>query len=157
MNIKDPIQNKMFRTFLKKVEYFFKDKRKEIQQQILAPNFEQIHNQYVKPIFYFLQRYGIQEISFREYDKIIEERTNLSYIKDPIKYTKAIIENNAFAEKLYCDIIVSIDEMIDSIEFQDYRLHSLPLEQRLKIIRSFQKPFRSPTQIKLSKYNFKRR
>ena len=56
-------------------------------------------------------------------------------------------------------MIGSISLLIDEIEYQSYSFYSRALNEKLKLIKSFQvqKLTRAPTQIKLSKYNYKRK
>ena len=151
MNIKklqNPIYNKRFRTTLTELNFFFKVKLKEFREQDQEPNYEFIHDNYIKRFIQFIIDFDL--FDFKAYDEKLFDTYYFSYYQNPIKFTKILIQNFEFSEQFFTYII-------QSIEINDTVFYYQSIEDINKRIKSLMIVHRAPTNIKISKYNYKHR
>lgn len=149
MNIKklqNPIYNKRFRTTLSEFHFFFRVKLKEIREQDQEPNYEYIHDKYIKGFIQFIIDFDL--FDFKVYDEKLLDLYYFSYYQNPIKFTKVLIQNFGFSEQFFTYIIQSIE--INDTVFKAF-------EDINKRIKSLMIVHRAPTNIKISKYNYRHR
>lgn len=151
MNIKklqNPIYNKKFRRALTELHFFFKVKLKEIQEQDQEPDYEYIHDNYIRKVIQFINDFDL--FDFKAYDENLLDTYNFSYYQNPIKFTKILIQNFAFSEQFFSNIILSIAN-------NDTVFCHQTIENIIKKIKSLMIVPRAPINIKISKYNYKHR
>jgi hypothetical protein len=151
MNIKklqNPIYNKRFRTTLTELNFFFRVKLKEFREQQKEPNYEYIHDKYIKGFIQFIIDFDL--FDFKVYDEKLLDLYNFSYYQNPIKFTKVLIQNFEFSKQFFVYIIQSIE--INDIVFCHQGIQSIN-----KVIKSLMIVHRAPINIKISKYNYRHR
>ena len=151
MNIKklqNPIYNKRFRTTLTELNFFFKVKLKEIREQDQEPDYEYIHNNYIRKIIQFINDFDL--FAFKTYDENLLDKYYFSYYQNPIKFTKVLINIDRFSYEFFSNII-------SAITINDTVFCHQTIEDINKVIKSLMIVHRAPTNIKISKYNYKHR
>lgn len=151
MNIKklqNPIYNKRFRLTLSELYCFFRVKLKEFREQQEEPNYEYIHDKYIKGFIQFIIDFDL--FDFKVYDEKLLDLYNFSYYQNPIKFTKVLIEIDRFSYKFFSDII-------QRIEINNTVFCHQTIEDINKIIKSLMIVPRAPINIKISKYNYRHR
>lgn len=151
MNIKklqNPIYNKKFRTTLSELYVFFKVKLKELREQDQEPDYEYIHDNYIRKVIQFINDFDL--FDFKAYDESLLDEYYFSYYQNPIKFTKILIQNFAFSEQFFSNIILAIAN-------NDLVFCHQSIENINKTIKSLMIVHRAPTNIKISKYNYKHR
>ena len=151
MNIKklqNPIHNKRFRTTLTELNFFFRVKLKEIREQDQEPDYEYIHDNYIRKIIQFINDFDL--FVFKAYDENLLDKYYFSYYQNPIKFTKILIQNFEFSELFFSNII-------SAIATNDTVFCHQSIEDINKIIKSLMIVHRAPTNIKVSKYNYRHR
>ena len=151
MNIKKlqvPCYNKKFRTTLIEIDKFFRSIIKELQEQQEEPNYEYIHNKYIKGFIQFIIDFDL--FNFKAYDENLLDLYNISYYQNPIKFTKTLINIDRFSYEFFSNII-------SGIAINDTVFCHQSIEDINKVIKSLMIVHRAPTNIKISKYNYKHR
>lgn len=151
MNIKklqNPIYNKRFRTTLTELNFFFKVKLKEIREQDQEPDYEYIYNNYIRKFIQFINDFDL--FDFKAYDENLLDNYYFSYYQNPIKFTKVLINIDRFSYEFFSNIISAIAN-------NDTVFCHQSIEDINKKIKSLMIVHRAPTNIKISKYNYKHR